>query len=211
MEYFNEEVQKILLSALLGGIIGLEREWSGKSAGFRTLILVNMGATIFTIVSYKMGGFGESDRIAANIVTGIGFLGAGLIFRNAKGARGLTTAASVWASAAIGMLVGVGDYVLAISATVITWVVLVVFFRIQLIFDAMMETREYRIVYKPAAKNSFSYDMFFDIKKHRVLENKQLKDGGHTVYVWTIRAPRSKHLAAIAAMLEDENVIDLEY
>ena len=79
MEILSEDVIKILLSVLCGGIMGFEREYQNKSAGFRTIILISLGATIFTIVSQRIGG--SDDRIAANIITGIGFIGAGVILK----------------------------------------------------------------------------------------------------------------------------------
>jgi putative Mg2+ transporter-C (MgtC) family protein len=95
---------RLALAALLGAFIGMERELRGYPAGVRTVALVTAGAALFTEISRIMGG-GE-DRIAAGIVSGIGFLGAGLIFREGYTVRGITTAATVWAAAAIGMAVG---------------------------------------------------------------------------------------------------------
>ena len=91
----------IAVSILCGSIIGFEREYSNKSAGFRTLILICLGSTIFTIVSKH--GSGSDDRIAANIITGIGFIGAGVIFKDKLSVLGLTTAAVIWTTAGIGM------------------------------------------------------------------------------------------------------------
>lgn len=213
MEWYSEDIEKILLASLLGAIIGLERELSGKAAGFRTLILVSIGSTLFTIVSLNMARTGmiSGDRIASNIVTGIGFLGAGLIFKGEKGVRGLTTAATVWAAAAIGMSVGDGEYEIAIAATILVWVVLVVFFRLQLMFDAMMVTREYHIVYDSTSATQLSYDDYFDIKKHRLLERKELKKPEGIEYIWTIRAPKRIHDAALKILLHDPKVKTLEY
>ncbi|OSZ79473.1 hypothetical protein CAP35_14840 [Chitinophagaceae bacterium IBVUCB1] len=213
MEWYTHEVEKILLAALLGMIIGLEREWSGKAAGFRTLMLVSVGSALFTIVSKHMAepGMASGDRIASNIVTGIGFLGAGLIFRSEKGVRGLTTAATVWAAAAIGMAVGDGEYYIAVSATVLVWLILVVFYRIQLKFDAMMVTREYHITYDGSTENVLHYYDFFEVRQHNVLENKQIKTTNGLRYIWTIRAPKKKHDAAIQLLLHNARVIELDY
>jgi putative Mg2+ transporter-C (MgtC) family protein len=95
---------RLALAALLGAFIGMERELRGYPAGVRTVALVALGAALFTEVSRIMGG--SEDRIAAGVVSGIGFLGAGLIFREGYTVRGITTAATVWAAAAIGMAVG---------------------------------------------------------------------------------------------------------
>ncbi len=213
MEWYTPELEKVLLSALLGAIIGLEREWSGKSAGFRTVILVNIGATLFTIVSNAMAEPGTSggDRIASNIVTGIGFLGAGLIFKSDTNVRGLTTAATVWASAAIGMAVGVGAYEIAVMSTILVWLVLVVFYRLQRLFDDMMITRQYRITHEGADGVELDYDKYFNVPERRVLESKLIKTREGLVYLWTVRASRKKHDEALKLLIHDPKVTSLEY
>ncbi len=117
---------QILLAILLGGILGWQREKIGKSAGPRTYALVSAGSALFTILSLQAFGLNEPARVAAQIVTGVGFLCAGLIIHKDGGAiDGLTTAAGVWAVAAIGMAVGVGWYVEAIIATLLLFLILV--------------------------------------------------------------------------------------
>jgi putative Mg2+ transporter-C (MgtC) family protein len=120
-------VGQVLLAFVLGGVIGFEREASNKPAGLRTHMLVAGGTTMFTLASiYGFGGMrgGDPSRVAAQIVSGIGFLGGGTIFRSGSEVRGLTTAATIWLVAAIGMLVGTGLYALAVASTVIAAVVL---------------------------------------------------------------------------------------
>ncbi|MGH9729869.1 MAG: MgtC/SapB family protein [Candidatus Acidiferrales bacterium] len=110
---------KLLLSAALGGVVGLERQVHRKAAGLRTSILICMGACFFMIISYVAATHPEDDhtRIAAQIIAGIGFIGAGVILRERGNVVGLTTAATVWATAAVGMGVGTGMYVTSIFAT----------------------------------------------------------------------------------------------
>lgn len=113
---------RLLISAGLGALVGLERELAGKDPSIRTFGLICLGSCIFSIISVQASfGIPTSDpaRIAAQIVVGIGFLGAGTIFRSRKGVSGLTTAALMWVTAAIGMAVGFDRIDLAISATVI--------------------------------------------------------------------------------------------
>jgi putative Mg2+ transporter-C (MgtC) family protein len=114
-------VGRLALAALLGAIIGLERELSGHPAGIRTMSLVTLGACLFTEVSVVTGAH---DRIAAQIVTGIGFIGAGVIFREGRGLRGITTAATVWGAAAIGMALGRELYIASVLGTVLIVVLL---------------------------------------------------------------------------------------
>ncbi len=116
-----EIVARLVLAAALGGFVGLERELRGYPAGIRTLALVAIGATLFTEISQLLGG---NDRVAAQIVTGIGFIGAGLIFREGYTVRGITTAATIWAAAAMGMAVGMELYIVAVACAVILFVVL---------------------------------------------------------------------------------------
>lgn len=109
-------LERIVLAALFGGIIGLERDWTGHAAGLRTNMLISMSACLFTIVSSAT--FGESPSVAAQIVTGVGFLGAGAVIHgNSHVVKGLTTASSIWLVAAIGLSVGVGQYSLALFVT----------------------------------------------------------------------------------------------
>jgi putative Mg2+ transporter-C (MgtC) family protein len=125
----TELVRRLILAALLGAAFGLEREIRQKSAGLRTNILIAVGAAVFTLMSIEMAaGTPAADpaRIAAQIVTGIGFLGAGAIMRTRVGVQGLTTAATVWVNAAVGVAVGAGQYHLALIATAVTIVVLLV-------------------------------------------------------------------------------------
>jgi putative Mg2+ transporter-C (MgtC) family protein len=120
-----ELLGRLALAALFGMLVGIEREMAGHSAGVRTHLLVAVGAALFTILSFT--GFptvsadvrADTSRVAAQIVSGIGFLGAGAILRYGRVVRGLTTAASIWAVAALGMAAGTGEYVLAIGGTAI--------------------------------------------------------------------------------------------
>jgi putative Mg2+ transporter-C (MgtC) family protein len=122
---FWEMLGRLLLATVLTGAIGFEREATGKSAGLRTHAMVGFGAALFTIVS--IAGFEEGDpaRVAAQIVTGIGFLGAGAIWRSEDRVRGLTTAAGLWAAAAIGIGIGAGMIWLGLAGTLIILAVLI--------------------------------------------------------------------------------------
>jgi putative Mg2+ transporter-C (MgtC) family protein len=114
----------IVVSAILGMTIGLDRERRHSPAGLRTHMLVAVGSCLFTVLSYHAFPGGDPSRVAAQIVTGIGFLGAGTIVQHKHGVHQLTTAASIWATAAVGMAVGVGAWFLALSATLTIWLIL---------------------------------------------------------------------------------------
>ena len=120
------DVLAIVLAVVLGAAVGLERELSGKAAGLRTNILICLGAALFTLISRQMaeGNGGSITRIAAQVVTGVGFLGAGAIIQDRGGVHGLTTAATIWLVASIGMACGAGLYHLAVVTTVAAILVL---------------------------------------------------------------------------------------
>lgn len=121
----------MMLAALLSMLIGLEREHRQKSAGLRTHMLVGVGACLFTSLSMYAFPGSDTARIASNIVQGIGFLGAGVIFKSKGEIHDLTTAASIWATAAVGMAVGSGAWFLALTATIGIWFILRVLRRLR--------------------------------------------------------------------------------
>ena len=124
----SELISRLLTAALLGALLGFEREVKQKSAGLRTNILIAVGSALFTLMSYELAEAAGADpgRVAAQIVTGIGFLGAGAIMRTDSGVQGLTTAATVWVNAAVGVAAGGGEYHLAFIATAVTLAALLV-------------------------------------------------------------------------------------
>ena len=117
-------VLRLLLAAALGAIIGAQREWSGKPAGLRTLALISVGAALFAIASGMGYLGGDPTRIAAGIVTGVGFLGAGAILHRQGGVEGLTTAAAIWVSAGVGLAAGAGLSLLSVVTTAIVLLLL---------------------------------------------------------------------------------------
>jgi putative Mg2+ transporter-C (MgtC) family protein len=124
-----DDLYKILLAVAVGGAIGFERELRHKAAGLRTVIFICLGATLFTIMSLRLAVGEEADmtRIAAGIVTGVGFLGAGAILQRGTEVLGLTTAATIWLVAALGMAIGAGEFALSLAVTALTLVVLSLF------------------------------------------------------------------------------------
>jgi putative Mg2+ transporter-C (MgtC) family protein len=136
---------KLLVSLVLGAMLGAEREYKGRNIGFRTIILITLGSTLFTILSFILGKDTDPARIASNIVTGVGFLGAGAIFRDGASVRGMTTASLIWISAAIGMACGIGQYEFAIVVTLITLVILLGFTGVQKFIDRYNQEKVYKI------------------------------------------------------------------
>lgn len=170
----------ILMSAICGAIVGAERERAEKPAGLRTLTLICLGSTIFTIMSIDPA-FGAADRsrIAAQIVTGVGFLGAGAILRERGSITGLTTAASIWVIAAVGMVVGVGYALSGVVLAVLIYSMLTLWHRVEDRYLGTCELEELRVVYSTGqGKNRAhlqgifdSYAMPLEIRSDRVLED----------------------------------------
>ena len=110
-------VPKVLASTLCGSIVGIEREYKGKAAGLRTMILICVGCTLFTIIAYHISPASDPGRVISTILTGVGFLGAGAIFKNEDKVVGVTTAAFIWVIAALGVLIGIGEMFVSIILT----------------------------------------------------------------------------------------------
>jgi putative Mg2+ transporter-C (MgtC) family protein len=117
---------QVALAAFLSMIVGLDRERRNKSAGLRTHMLTGLGACLFTTIGSHVLPEGDPTRVAAGVVTGIGFLGAGVIIQSEDRVRDLTTSASIWATAAIGVAVALDAWLLAIGATVLVWFILAI-------------------------------------------------------------------------------------
>ena len=136
---------KLMVSTLLGALLGAEREYKGRNIGFRTIILITLGSTLFTILSSIMNSGNDPARIAANIVTGVGFLGAGAIFREGATVKGMTTASLIWISAAIGMACCFGQYEFALLVTATVLTVLLGFAGVQKRIDRISQERVYHV------------------------------------------------------------------
>jgi putative Mg2+ transporter-C (MgtC) family protein len=133
---YLEPAGRLLLAATLGAVLGTEREWHYRTAGLRTNTLIALGSAIYTLISIEMvSPGGDPTRIPSTVVNGIGFLGGGAILRTNASVRGLTTAATIWVNAAIGMAAGAGHYALAISSTVVALLVLTVLKRVEFRMD----------------------------------------------------------------------------
>lgn len=209
---FFENLIKIGVAVLVGGIVGAEREYQDKAAGFRTIILITLGSALFTIFSLSMDAGFTQTRIAANIVTGIGFLGAGAIVRDGGRIAGLTTAATIWLSAALGMGIGAGQIYFVLAATAMTLLVLLVFPRIEGHIDKIREARSYRII---LGSNDFKavdkVQRAIDECSLRVYEHHQAKTEKSIISSWkTIGAPKN-HEKFVLMMLKDKAVKELDY
>ncbi len=148
---------RILMSLAVGSAIGFEREYSSKAAGLRTMIMICLGSTLLTLMSLVMEPTSK-DRIASSIVSGVGFLGAGVIFKDGLTVKGLTTASTIWISAALGMAIGGGQYFVAITGSAAVIIVLAVLDRVQQLIEKLHQVRSYTI----ATSNYFEFITRFE-------------------------------------------------
>lgn len=201
MQLLSSNLARLLLAALLGGAIGLERELSRKPAGLRTNMFICFGSAMFTILSELMvdPSLGDHTRIAANIITGIGFIGAGSILHEKGSVQGLTTAATLFVVAAIGMAAGAGFMLLAIFATVIILLAL----RLLGLFEARLDLKPLHVTYEAAGEKADQ--MVTEINgileaEHKIMESIQLAPvpGGYVAH-FTISATHREHQALLNA------------
>jgi putative Mg2+ transporter-C (MgtC) family protein len=210
MSFPETEVIQLALSALLGGIIGAEREYRNKSAGFRTLMLICVGSCLFTILSITIGK-DSSDRIASNIVTGIGFLGAGVIFKSGNNINGLTTAASVWVVAALGMTVGAGFYLEGIIACALVFGILYLFTILENLIEKVNQVRRYRIVSEYEVNNLYKYEELMKAHKLRFKRVNQRRTGKNITGNWIVTGNEKRHRIFTDIILKDHTVIEFEF
>ena len=207
-DFLLNEIGKLFIALLIGAVIGAEREYRTKSAGFRTVILITVGSCLFTMISNLMS---NDARVASNIVTGIGFLGAGAIFKEGANIKGLTTATTIWISAAIGMALGIGQYTFAFSALGIVMVVLLGFSWLPHWIESVNSELNYLIVIE---KN----DHFFITDVEKLIEeqslkfncNRQKKINHQIKLLFTVSGSQAAHSKLKEELFKNENIISFE-
>ena len=211
LAFTPEDLIKILVAVVIGGIIGFERELHSKAAGLRTITLITVGAAMFTVLSSKFTDPATS-RVAANIVTGVGFLGAGAILFAEGKIKGLTTASSVWVAAALGMAVGLGQYILGVATALLVVIVLDLFTRLDrwLVIKGR-ESRSYEIAFTDRPGKDKELEKVFSeyrmvIRTHRPMRQETLR-----LDTWEVDGRAIDHLALAEKLLADEEVSELRY
>lgn len=210
MTDWKEVLFQLLYVVIVGGLIGAEREYRSKSAGFRTMILICLGSYLFTTFSITISG-SDTDRIAANIVTGIGFLGAGVIFRSGDRINGITTAATIWAVAALGMGIADGYYKLVGIASLIVLASLFLLTRLEGVIDYVNQSHNYKIVSAYRPELLYQYEELFRDYKLRFKRIKQTKVGDHVTGTWLVQGTRKSHKRFIEHILHDASVVEFEF
>ena len=207
--YFEEAAQ-VSVAFVIGAIIGLEREFRSKPAGFRTMILICVGSCLYTILSKEIGG-ASTDRIASNIVTGIGFIGAGVIFKEGITVNGLTTAALIWVTAALGMAIGYHNYPLAIVVSAMVVIALFVLEPVQRFINRFHKVKDYKIK-TIALGNNFKEELenFFTANDMDFRCMKTVKENTDAVYIYRISSPDRNYDAVNHFLLQHKEVRSFE-
>ncbi len=210
IDFLHDGILKLLASVLVGALIGIEREYRSKSAGLRTFTLMCLGSTMFTMLS-DLFEAGDTGRIAANIVTGIGFLGAGVIFKNEERVQGLTTAAIIWVTAALGMAIGDGHIELSLVGAVLVLAVLIGFERVEKLVDRYNHTRSYHVVrhYSPDVLDLFKQDFRrFGLKES---QGRQTVRKGQIAGSWKASGRHHQHKKLIDHWLKQEDIKEVTF
>lgn len=209
---YQEEMIKLLLSLILGGLIGAEREFHDKAAGLRTIIFICTGATLFTLVSTRFSDTGDPARVAAQIVTGVGFLGAGAILRDGARIIGLTTAATIWITAAIGMAIGAGEYPLAVGGTAAALLVLWVFPKIEQWLDhSRREFRVYELTCSAEHSNIQRIEKMFRDAGLHIRNDRYTRKGEEMVCVWEASGAAHCHNKLVEMIFSDKDIHEFRF
>lgn len=201
-------VISILASALAGGLIGMEREYRDKSAGFRTMILIAVGSCLFTIMSSIIGASDSSTtRIAAAVVSGVGFLGAGVVLKEGATVQGLTTAASIWLVASLGIAAGAGEYLLLTVVTSLSLLVLWFFTPIERWLDRLYEFVEIKVVIKNSDEVEDDILDIFDECKIKIVNIRRSREdkSERTLYIKAKMTPNKRQ--ALSEVLVSEKSV----
>jgi putative Mg2+ transporter-C (MgtC) family protein len=219
---FNPDVAllgRLLLAAVLGGVVGFEREVSGKPAGLRTNLLICVGAALLMDLSIRVAGRANAAnlavgvefradpaRIAAQIVSGIGFLGAGTILQARGHVIGLTTAATIWVVAAIGMAVGAQAYLIAIGATVLVFLSLVLLSRVEGMAERRWGSHRYLVTMDPTSHVLATVEDAFRTARLRLVTHSIDKVGDHYEVIFNISGPAKQHEKVVRSLVERDDV-----
>ncbi|ANE52685.1 MgtC/SapB family protein [Flavisolibacter tropicus] len=203
-------LKQLALVMVVGGLIGAEREFFNKSAGFRTIILICLGSYLFSIFSISISG-STNDRIASNIVTGIGFIGAGVIYKDENRINGITTAATIWATAALGMGVAASQYLIVVISTTVILAALLLLTKLERVIDKINQSRVYKII------SPYREDLLTEYEKRikdynlRFKRIKQTKVGDNILGSWLVLGTEKAHKQFVDSILHDPTVKEFEF
>lgn len=209
----QNDLMKLGISLAFGMVIGLEREISDKAAGLRTNILICLGATLFTILSgyARISDTMQDYHIVAQIVAGVGFLGAGAIMRQGEQVTGLTTAATIWTVAAVGAAVGMGYYVVAAATTGIVLIVQVAFVKLDYYINELRQYRTFRFVCGSDERAVGEIEKIFRESHLKIVRRKLMKkeDGYHSE--WYTVGSFENNEDAVSKFIGSNLVVEMTY
>jgi putative Mg2+ transporter-C (MgtC) family protein len=210
---------RLLLAAVLGGVVGFEREMSGKPAGLRTNLLICVGAALLMELSIEVAALANMEnvaqgvefradpaRIAAQIVSGIGFLGAGTILQARGHVIGLTTAATIWVVAAIGMAVGAQAYVIAIGSTALVFVSLAVLARVEGMVEQRWGSHRYAVTMEPRATVLALVEDAFRTAELHLITHSIDKANDHYEVIFYVTGPSKQHEKVVRSLVERDDI-----
>ena len=209
MDISYTDILKIAIAFVLGALLGMEREYRNKPAGFRTLIMITVGATLFTILSYRINS-STPDRIAANIITGIGFIGAGVIFKEGMKVSGMTTAATIWMAAAVGMAVGYGAYYLAGGVTLVMLFTLILLSRLEGIFERLHQVKFYKISFLASEYTKDELEKKFVELDLHYLKDKEIKNKNEIIIFYRFTAKQKEYILLNSYLMENKAISGFE-
>ncbi|EJO35111.1 MgtC/SapB family protein [Acinetobacter radioresistens] len=206
----DSELYYLLCAAAIGAVIGLEREYKNKTAGLRTMIMVSMASCLFTILSRQIGEVSD-DRIAANILTGLGFLCAGVIFKDENRISGITTATTIWMVAALGMAIGAGYIALGLYGTILVLVILSLLTYLEKLVEEFNLIRDYKMICHYEQGLSHYYEQLFKqygLKAKHVL---QVLKSDEIILHWNISGKRQRHDLLVEELSQDPRIKRLSF
>jgi putative Mg2+ transporter-C (MgtC) family protein len=206
-----EDILKLLLAIVVGGLIGAEREFRHRAAGFRTIIFICLGSTLFTMFSLELGGEASPVRIAAHMVTGVGFLCAGVILEEKARIVGLTTASTIWFTAAMGMGIGGGLYMVVLLALIGAMVILWVFPKVEEWIYNVREMRTYEMVCEINSDRPKALETLFKGCGLRLKGHKLIKKDDEMVYIIDAYGAPDCHEQLMEKLLTASEVKEFRY
>lgn len=207
----SDYLARLALAALIGAVLGAEREYRDKPAGFRTIALICVGSCLFTILSGEIAATSDGDpaRIASAIVSGVGFLGAGVIFRRGRRSTGITTAAAIWCAAALGMAAGADKPALAVAAAVIVLAVLLILPPLENLIDSRSHVATYDVTALLPAATADQLHTVFETHGLRVLRCEHGKRKGELTSQIHALGTFDQHAAATRVLIDADWVTEL--
>lgn len=201
----GEYLLRVAVAALIGAAIGSEREYRDKAAGLRTIMLICVGASLFSIVGQELIGNsdrGDPSRMSSSIVSGVGFLGAGVIFRRGNRSTGITTAATIWCAAALGLASGIGRFALALTVGAGILAILWLLPPLERLIDHQRESKDYELTTTLGDVSIDDLHALFDEHQLKVIECSHGKKNGQLISEFAVIGRHDRHTSMSHALID---------